>query len=96
MFDGLLVCGNNVASLQLVLSHKGKGEIAAVSRELAWRVARGGWRYAVAHLPAEANVLADRLSRLSDLSFPKLGRMPDELEGAARVSPKLEQLWSLP
>ena len=96
MLDGLLFCGDNVASLQLALSHKGKGEIAAVSQELAWRVARGGWRYAVAHLPAEANVLADRLSRLSDPSLPPLGNMPDELEGAARVNARLEQLWSLP
>ena len=96
MLDGLLICGDNVASLQLALSHKGRGEIAAVSRELAWRVARGGWRYAVAHLPAEANVLADRLSRLSDPSLPPLGNMPDELVGAARVNAKLEQFWSLP
>ena len=94
--DGLLICGDNVASLQLALSHKGKGEIAAVSRELAWRVARGGWRYAVAHLPAEANVLADRLSRLSDPALPPLVHMPDELVGAAQVNARLSQLWSLP
>ena len=96
VIEDLLICGDNVASLQLALSHKGKGEIAPVSRELAWRVARGGWRYAVAHLPAEANVLADRLSRLSDPSFPPLVQMPNELEGAAQVNARLDQLWSLP
>ena len=72
MFHNLLLCGDNVASLQLALSHKGQGSIAVVARELAWRKARNLWQYAVAHLPAEANKLADRLSRLADPSLPPL------------------------
>ena len=70
VYSDLLVCGDNVASLHLALSHRSRGSLAAVGRELAWRKAKFSWRYAVAHLPAEANKLADRLSRLSDPLFP--------------------------
>ena len=94
IYDELLFCGDNVASLQLALSHKGQGAIAIIGRELAWRKAKHLWQYAVAHLPAEANKLADRLSRLADPSFPPLASPPIELEGAARVHVHLDRLWS--
>ena len=78
------------------MTHKSRDTLAAIGKELAWRKAKFGWRYAVAHLPTEANKLADRLSRLSDPTLPPLTQQPDELEGAARVNPRLDQLWSLP
>ena len=96
ILDNILFCGDSVASLQLAITHKSRVILAVIGRELAWRQAKFGWRYAVAHLPAEANKLADRLSRLSDPTLPPLTHQPAELEGAARANPHLEQLWSLP
>ena len=95
LFDHILLCGDNTASLNLALSQKSRGLNSFVGRELAWRKARYDWRYAVAHLPAEANALADRLSRLADPNLPKLATLPSALIGAAEVMPHLDRFWSL-
>ena len=95
MYDHLLICGDNTASLNLALQGKSKGLNSFIGRELAWRKARFDWRFAVAHLPAEANVLADRLSRLSDPSLPTLATLPSALLGAAVVNSCLDTFFSL-
>ena len=96
LFEDLLVCGDNTASLSMAMSLKCKGVEVAIARELAWRRARFGWTYAVAHLPAEANVLADTLSRVADPNRPKLVSQPSALLGAAEVKVSVDALWSLP
>ena len=94
MFPSLLICGDNLASLSLAVSSKSKGLLGFIGRELAWRRARFDWQLAVAHLPAEANKLADRLSRLADPALGPLVVCPSELEGAAEVSVVVDTLWS--
>ena len=96
LYDGVLFCGDNLASLNLALGLKGNGVEGAVARELAWRSARYRWSYAVAHLPAEGNKVADRMSRILDPSLPKLLELPSALIGAAEVSVCVESLWSFP
>ena len=92
--DDLLFCGDNVSSLNMALAMKGSGIHGAICREIAWRVARFRWAYAVAHLPAENNKLADRLSRLRDPSLPELEQLPEPLVGAAEVQVSVQKLWS--
>ena len=62
---GLAILGDNVAALNGAISLKGKAEIARITRELAWRKVRRGWRFSCGHLPAEHNDMADCLSRLT-------------------------------
>ena len=60
---GLAILGDNVAALQLSLSLKGKGSLNTISREIALHRCREGWHYAVGHISAGDNQLADALSR---------------------------------
>ena len=76
----LALLTDNVAALQLVLDLKGTGPSLAVSRELAWRVAARRWRLGVAHVPSEANQLADALCRLQQGAA-----VPSELAEAQRT-----------
>ena len=62
---GFEVLGDNTAALSNSLSFKGRGGMARISKEIAWRKVRFAWRFAVGHLPSEANTLADALSRTS-------------------------------
>jgi len=62
---GVAVLGDNIAALNGALSLKGKSELNRITRELAWRKVRHGWRYACGHLPSEHNDTADCLSRLT-------------------------------
>ena len=84
--------GDNVAALDLALTLRGRGALTAIARELSWRQARRQWRYRVAHLPAEHNLIADSLSRVAD---PKGVAYPSAALGAAsfRAPPKLKDLW---
>ena len=93
--EDLLFCGDNTGSLNLAISMKGSGMYGAISRELAWRVARYRWKFAVAHLPSESNVTADRMSRIADPSLPPLAELPSTLVGAAEVKVSLKDFWSL-
>ena len=77
----------------MALAMKGSGFHGAVTREIAWRVARYRWAYAVAHLPAEHNNVADRMSRLSDPSLPTLTQLPESLVGAAEIRVSVSDLW---
>ena len=63
-YSGVSLVGDNVAALELALSMRGRRALNRISREIAWRRARAGWRYRVAHWPTELNKSADALSRL--------------------------------
>ena len=78
----------------MALRGKAKGAEGALARELFILKARLGWRYAVAHLPSEANVVADALSRLAQPG--RAPQLPVAVAGAAEVHvPHLSCLWSM-
>ena len=92
--NGMAFLGDNLASLNLALSGKAKGKLNSLARELALHVARGDIQFAVGHLPAEANLRADALSRLSQPGVSTT--IPSGLVGAAEVTlGPLSQFWSL-
>jgi hypothetical protein len=90
---GLAVLGDNLASLNGLIALKGKSDLFRVTCEIAWRKVRFGWRFAAGHLPAEANLLADALSRLrAPASNAKA--FPEALRGCSqRAFPDPETLW---
>jgi len=91
--EGLAVLGDNLASLSGLTALRGKSQLYRVTCELAWRKVRYGWKFAAGHLPAESNVLADALSRLS-APAPNTKTFPDALRGARRRDfPDPEHLW---
>ena len=82
-----------MVALQNAMSLKSSAALTVIARELAWRKARFGWVYTTGHLPAEANVLADALSRLTG---PEAKWFPDELKGVPRrKAPPLRVLWQV-
>ena len=86
--------GDNKASLQDATAFGGKRQMAAVTRELAWRQARFGWLFACGHLPTEANKPADALSRLA---APEPAVIPAMLARASRRTvPALSKFWRVP
>jgi len=91
--EGLAVLGDNVSALACAISFKGKGPLSKVSRELACRKVRHGWRYSVAHVPSELNVLADALSRLHAPVSSEQRAFPQQLLSTARVSPPPSEDW---
>ena len=66
----LAVVGDNTGALISALQLKGKGILAAVAREVAWRRERFGWSFAVGHVPSELNIVADALSRQHEREAP--------------------------
>jgi len=91
---GLLLMGDNTASLSSTLSLKGKSALTQITRELAWRKVRRGWRYAAGHLPSEMNTLADCLSRVTAPAGSERRSFPKELECATRrLTPDWDSLW---
>jgi len=62
---GLAIAGDNIGALSSALGLTGRGGMGRISRELAWRKVRQGLRFSAGHLPSEANVVADALSRTS-------------------------------
>ena len=90
--ESLAVLGDNTGSLQDALHLKGRGALLALSRELSWRRARYGWRFAVGHVPSEYNDVADALSRLG--AVPPKPFPAYVLKSAEEVTaPSLESLW---
>ena len=82
-----------MVALQNAMSLKSSAALTAIARELAWRKARFGWIYTTGHLPAEANELADALSRLTG---PEAKFFPQELQGVSRrKAPPLRALWQV-
>ena len=91
--QGIAILGDNVASLEAALHLKGKNALSRISREIAWRRCREGWRYVVGHLPSERNVVADALSRLA-APREAAKQIPPELGQAKRAHPpKISDLW---
>ena len=90
-----MICGDNTASLEMARSLKCSGKEVVIAREIAWRMARYDWKFAVAHLPSESNVVADSLSRIADPGFVFTG-LPSTCEGAAEVSVCADTFWQLP
>ena len=84
---GVAVVGDNTASLGAAANLRGRGALTAISRELAWRKVRHQWRFAVGHLPSEANTVADTLSRLSAPDGADSKQFPEELRGVREVQP---------
>jgi len=92
--EGLIVMGDNLAALGGILNLRGKSKLAAVTREVAWRRVRFGWRYAVAHLPAEHNLEADALSRVAAPAGSEQKVFPASLHGVPEcVAPAFADLW---
>ena len=82
---GIVILGDNVASLNLALTMKGHKTLGKISREISWRRVRLGWRYLCGHLPSEQNTTADSLSRLHvDTVFHEI---PAELAHATCLQP---------
>ena len=61
-----LVLGDNVAALQEAISLKGKGGQAPLSQALSVLLVSRSLHIAAGHLPSEANVAADTLSRQAE------------------------------
>ena len=92
---GLAILGDNTASLESALHLRGKGALAKIAREISWRRARTGWRYAVGHLPSERNCLADALSRLHAPAADS-ARWPAALRRVrTRALPQIGTLWTV-
>jgi len=90
---GVAVYGDNTGALSNALSLKGKGGLNLISRELAWRKIRGRWRYAVAHLPAEGNTLADAVSRIHAPAGADQKAYPEELRAVERACARDPADW---
>ena len=92
--DGMLLIGDNVSSLAGVINLRGRSVLNAITKEIAWRRVRFGWRFAAGHLPTERNNMADSLSRLAAPSGPDHAEFPDGLSDArARSAPDFDSLW---
>jgi len=91
--EGVAILGDNTGALANSLSFKGKGAQAQISRELAWRKVRHGWRFAVGHLPSEGNVLADCLSRTGAPDGSERREFPAALLSATRRAPPELDEW---
>ena len=91
---GLAILGDNLSSLNLSISLKGSAALGRISRELAWRRVRGGWRYACGHLPAELNDIAESLSR-RHAPGDRRREFPAELRDVRRrLAVSVRTLWT--
>ena len=91
---GIVILGDNVASLSLALSMKGHKTLGSISREISWRRVRLGWRYLCGHLPSEQNGTADKLSRLH--VDDAIRKVPAELAQASCLQPPcLADHWTV-
>jgi hypothetical protein len=91
---GLHVLGDNLGALEGALNLRGRSDLSKVTRELTWRQVRGAWLYDVGHLPSEANVVADALSRLRAPPNADRKAFPDALAAARRREVSPESLWT--
>ena len=92
---GLVLLGDNLAALESALNLRGKGALARIGREMAWRRARDGWRYVAGHLPTERNHVADALSRLAAPGHEKKQWPPELANATQRALPDPASLWTL-
>jgi len=92
---GVAILGDNLAALNGMLSLRGKNALTAITREVAWRKVRYGWRYAAGHLPSEHNGAADALSRLHAPEGSDKKCLPPELGSASEIDcPDIETIWA--
>ena len=87
----LAVVGDNTGALTNSLKMQGKGNLAAIAREIAWRSVRNEWAFEVGHIPSELNVVPDALSRQFEAHKPVFPH--EALSDAKRVHPDLKGLW---
>ena len=93
---GLVIFGDNTGALSNAVSLKGKGSLARISREIAWRKVRYAWRFGVSHLPSEANTLADALSRVAAPAGSEKKQFPPELADVTRRgAPDPDSWWQV-
>ena len=91
---GFEILGDSTAALSNSLSFKGRGGMARISKEIAWRKVRFAWRFAVGHLPCEANTVADALSRTSAPPGSEHKLFPELLrECRRREAPSRDRWW---
>ena len=92
---GFAIMGDNISSLSCAIGLKGKGALSQISREISWRKVRHRWRFSVAHVPSEQNVLADALSRTSSPDTSERRSFPQSaLSGATRKTlPPCDEWW---
>jgi hypothetical protein len=90
--ETVAIVGDNTGTLEVSLSLKSKGSMAAVAREPAWRKERHGWNFDVGHIPSEKNTIPDALSRVHEKKPPAC---PHEALRTAvrRDPPDFENLW---
>ena len=89
--EAVAVLGDNTGALQDALQLKGKGNLAAIARELALRQYRGRWAYEVGHVPSERNTVPDALSRQYE---PTPAPLPSSLaRWRERTVPALSDFW---
>jgi len=92
--QGLAVLGDNLSSLNSIVSYRGRRHLAQITREVAWRKVRLGWHFAAGHLPSEMNVLADPLSRVA-APGAHAKKVPKALCDASLVAfPDQDSIWS--
>ena len=84
---GIAIVGDNTAALSAALSFKGRGGLTILTREFSWRKVRHRWRLATGHLPAEANTVADALSRLCAPAGHESKAFPEALVGVKEETP---------
>ena len=77
----IAIIGDNLAALTVAISHRGRGDLGRVCREVALRQARWNLEITVGHLPTADNGLADALSRLTG---PSPAAFPPELVALPR------------
>ena len=94
LFPDITFFGDNTASLQLALHGRAKGAMGALARELFLRRVKANWRYSVAHLPAEHNLVADYLSRLHQPGAPS-DPLPQVVGSAEVQVPDLATIWTV-
>ena len=90
-----MLLGDNLGALEAALNLRGRGALSKIAREISWRRARDGWRFAAGHLPSERNLVADALSRLT-APAAEAKRLPEAVKGARRrVLPEIASLWTI-
>jgi len=90
---GVRIFGDNLGALQGALHLRGRAGLSKITRELSWRKARHQWRFSVGHLPTEANLTADALSRLTAPEGSERKQLPASVSAATRRELDVMAVW---
>jgi len=90
---GVRIFGDNLGALQGALHLRGRAGLSKITRELSWRKARHQWRFSVGHLPTEANLTADALSRLTAPEGSERKLLPASVSAATRRELDVMAVW---